>query len=42
MRAKRNRGFVLVATLWLLAALATLASVLAIYMREAAVAGSLR
>ena len=42
MEARRERGFVLVATLWLLAALATLASILAVYMRDAAVAGSLR
>ena len=42
MAARRERGFVLVATLWLLAALATLASILAVYMRDAAVAGSLR
>jgi len=42
MAARRERGFVLVATLWLLAALATLASILAVYMRDVAVAGSLR
>jgi general secretion pathway protein K len=42
MGAARERGFVLVATLWLLAALATLAAILAVYMRDAAVAGSLR
>ena len=42
MGARRNGGFVLVATLWLLAALATLASILSVYMRDAAVAGSLR
>ncbi len=42
MAARRERGFVLVATLWLLAALATLAAILAVYMRNAAVAGSLR
>ena len=42
MGAAQERGFVLVATLWLLAALATLAAILAVYMRDAAVAGSLR
>jgi general secretion pathway protein K len=42
MDAARQQGFVLVVTLWLLAALATLASTLAVYMRDAAIAGSLR
>lgn len=42
MKATRDRGFVLVATLWLLAALATLVSIWAVYMRDAAVTGSLR
>jgi general secretion pathway protein K len=42
MGAVQERGFVLIATLWLLAALATLAAILAVYMRNAAVAGSLR
>jgi general secretion pathway protein K len=42
MKATRDRGFVLVATLWLLAALATLVSIWAVYMRDAAVIGSLR
>ena len=42
MAAARDRGFVLVATLWILAALATLASTMAAYMDDAGVAGRLR